>query len=143
MTIRDYAVEQVAKRLGRLAFEIRRAQRKMDDEAVHDLRVSIRRLSQALRVFANLLPAGEARKVRKRLGTVMKLAGVVRDLDVARAMIAGAALEGTDALSARLAEERKEARRELLEEVRRFAERDFTSRWRQRLRLGHAKEAPP
>jgi CHAD domain-containing protein len=141
VNIHDYAAEQVARRLGRVAFEIHRAGRKTDDEAVHDLRVSIRRLTQALRVFSRLLPAREARKIRKRLGPLLKLAGRVRDIDVARELIAASRVPGTRTWTARLAAEREEARRALATEIYSFLSRDFTERWRERLQLGRTAPA--
>ncbi len=66
-----------------------------DTRAVHDMRVSIRRIRSALRTFDGALPA----KRRERLATAMRRIGrrlgVVRDADVhlavLRAALAGAA----------------------------------------------------
>ena len=134
-SLRDYAVDHVASRLGRLAFEVRRARKKMDDEAVHDLRVSIRRFTQSLRVFAALLSKREARHIRVRLRELMHLAGAVRDLDIARELILQSRIPVGPALLAGLAAQRKEAQRALADELHHFVRRDLTSRWRERLHL--------
>jgi len=69
-------------RLAKLLEQIERCSTKPGAEEVHDLRVSIRRFSQALRIFASLLPAKPVRTMRKALHPVMEAAGCVRDLDV-------------------------------------------------------------
>jgi CHAD domain-containing protein len=53
-----------------------------DVEAIHDVRVASRRLSEPLRLLAPDLPAGFADKVRKAAGKVRRAFQVVRDLDV-------------------------------------------------------------
>jgi CHAD domain-containing protein len=53
-----------------------------DVEYVHQLRVSTRRASAALKIFADLLPRGRSWKIQKRLGSVRRAAGDARDLDV-------------------------------------------------------------
>jgi CHAD domain-containing protein len=135
MTIRAFAVQQIAQRLGRVAFESRRVRKSPGDDAVHDLRVSIRRFSQAVRVFSRLLPEAPARKIRKRLRAIMKLAGEVRNLDIAAELITASRLEGSRPLAQQLAADRKEAARHLVEALRQLNQRDFSTRWRERLEL--------
>lgn len=53
-----------------------------DVDAVHDLRVTCRRLNSALRLFRNYLPAKRARKLRRVLEQVRETLGVSRNLDV-------------------------------------------------------------
>jgi CHAD domain-containing protein len=50
--------------------------------AVHQLRVSVRRATAALDVFADLLPTQRTQKLRKLLKRVRRAAGTARDLDV-------------------------------------------------------------
>lgn len=50
---------------------------------VHDLRVSVRRLEQALGVFAKWVPAKAARRIRTRTEAILDAAGLVRDCDIA------------------------------------------------------------
>ena len=77
-TMLEYANAQASSRLGALAFEVHRASQTPDADAIHDLRVNIRRFAQSLLVFRSLLPQKEARKVRKRLRRMMDLAGAIR-----------------------------------------------------------------
>jgi CHAD domain-containing protein len=134
VSLRQYALEQITLLLGRVAFEIRRARKKSDDDAVHDLRVSIRRFTQALRVFDDVLPDGEARRIRKQLRPVMELAGKVRNLDIARELVREAKIRH-DGLLDQLSAERRSSRQQLMDALRELLSRDFSSRWRERLQL--------
>ncbi len=69
-------------RLMRLLEEIERCALRAGVDEVHDLRVSIRRFSQALRLFASLLSSKPVKSMRKALRPVLEAAGSVRDLDV-------------------------------------------------------------
>jgi CHAD domain-containing protein len=135
LSLRHYATEQISARLGRVAFEVRRARKKSDDDTVHDLRVSIRRFTQALRVFDDLLPDGEGRRVRKQLRPVMKLAGEVRNLDIARELVRESKTAQNAALLDQLSAERRSSRQHLMEALRDLLSRDFSGRWRERLQL--------
>jgi CHAD domain-containing protein len=64
-----------------LEIQLRRALKSQDTHQVHDLRVATRRFAQALRVFKTCL--GDTKSIRARCGSVMKLSGKVRDLDIA------------------------------------------------------------
>lgn len=53
------------------------------EDAVHDLRVSIRRLLEALRAFKPQIDKHERRHLRKQLRRIMRAAGQARNLDIA------------------------------------------------------------
>jgi len=137
-TIAQYASTQIASRMGRLVFESKRCARSLDADAVHDLRVSIRRFNQSLRTFLSLLPGREARKVRRQARKVMRLAGEVRNLDVALEWLAKAGITRRSPLWNRLNEQRRAAERGLAETLKQNGKRDFSSRWRSSLRLDGA-----
>src|ERR1039457_5426985 len=63
--MRDYARLQTATLLRRMAFQLNRAERHTDPDSVHNLRVSIRRLSRCLRTFAPLYPDRYWKKIRR------------------------------------------------------------------------------
>ena len=69
-------------RFAKLLEQIDRCFAKPGAAEVHDLRVSIRRFSQALRIFAPMLAARPVKTMRKALHPVMEAAACVRDLDV-------------------------------------------------------------
>ena len=112
-TIRRYAQRQGAARLDRLAYEMGRNCRSADVEAVHDLRVSIRRLLSCLKAFPEFFSSGGKRKVRRRLREIMTLAGEVRNRDIAVELGLQAGLPEESELLAKLAWERTEAARRL------------------------------
>ena len=130
-----YANEQASARLGKLAFQVQAAARSMDADAIHDLRVAIRRFNQSLTVFAALYPKREAKKIRKRLGRVMEVAGEIRDRDIALEFFAEAGVRPEDPLSARIAGERKLTERTLAEKVTRWNRTNFSAKWRSALQL--------
>jgi CHAD domain-containing protein len=133
--IAGYAKEQISARLGRLVFEIHNTAKTLDVEAIHDLRVAIRRFSQSLAAFTPLLPKQQVKKVRKRLRRLRNAAGEVRDRDIALALLAGEGFKGEDGLCVRLVEERKQAERTLVEEVRRWTGSNLSEKWRTALQL--------
>lgn len=130
-----YARQQISARLGRLAFEVHRAARTMDVDAVHDLRVAIRRFSQSLAIFASLLPKRPVKKVRKRLKRIRDAAGRVRDLDIALALVTAQGLDPAGPIASRLAAAREQAKPALTEELRRFAASNLSEKWRLALGL--------
>ena len=133
--MRDYARLQTAILLRRLAFQLNRASRDGDPEAIHDLRVAIRRLSRCLRVFAAFFPGDSWKRVRHQLSDLMEAAANVRDRDIALQLLAEAGLPARAAIATRMAAERRKASHELLLEIRRWKGRSFSRKWRSRLEL--------
>jgi CHAD domain-containing protein len=114
-SISEYANRQTEFRLKQFLEQRRRAAESIDAmEAIHDLRVSIRRLQQALRTFRGLL--APAKKIRKRLRKLMALCAAVRNCDVALGVLkqAGAATNGRNT---KLGVERQEAELALQERL--------------------------
>jgi CHAD domain-containing protein len=130
----DYAREQAGKRLAKLAEEVERASATPDADAIHDLRVSIRRFGQCLRVFGQFFPSGKRRRVRKRLGKVMDLAAEIRDRDIALELLAKAGAEQA-AVAEKLAGERRRAEQDLIQAVQRWQAKDFSRKWSAQLEL--------
>ncbi|MCL6546812.1 MAG: CHAD domain-containing protein [Bryobacteraceae bacterium] len=135
MSIAAFAKQQISARLGRLVFEIHNVAKSAEAEAVHDLRVAVRRLSQSLAVFGSLLPSGPLKKARKRLKRLRRAAGAVRDCDIALALLAEEGVPAEDALCLRLRKERQEAERGLVEEIRRWTASNVSEKWRVALQL--------
>jgi CHAD domain-containing protein len=134
--MREYARSQTAILLRRLAFQVSRAARSgKDAEAIHDLRVAVRRLSRCLRVFAEFYPGDAWKKMRKELRRLMRSAGRVRDRDIVLALIAEAGVGRHSAFAARLEAERKQAARDLQLETRRWERAGFSRKWRGALEL--------
>jgi CHAD domain-containing protein len=133
--MQDHVRTQTAVLLRRLAFEVNHAAKACDEEAVHDLRVAIRRLSRCLQVFSQFYPRGSAKKIRRRLKTLMDPAGCVRDLDIAVDLVAAAGVDRQANLIYRMAEARRAAKGNLEREVRIWKGSGFSKKWRSSLGL--------
>ena len=77
-----FAEAALAARLVKLIEQAGRCSATPDADEVHDLRVAIRRFSQALLIFKPLLETRAVKQMRRDLKGVMDAAAAVRDLDV-------------------------------------------------------------
>jgi CHAD domain-containing protein len=134
-SMNGYALDQASALLRRLAFQVNRTAKAGGVEAIHDLRVSIRRLRECLRVFSQFFPAGAQRKIRARLDEVMDLASQVRDCDIALEHFKKASIPSDSVSRRTLAREREEGAQRLAEKLERWGRRDFSRRWRAKLAL--------
>jgi CHAD domain-containing protein len=124
----DYAIHHISGLLNRTVTELRKTagvRGVRDAEAIHELRVSIRRLLQALKTFAQYLPVEARDRVQDELRPVIKAAGAVRDCDVVLEMLtdSGMAL-GT------IHRQRTELERELLATIQPLLKANPSTRWR-------------
>ena len=133
--MREYARRQTAVLLRRLAAAMTRAARQADPDSIHDVRVAMRRLSRCLRVFTPFYPASSARKIRRRLSTLMESAGAVRDCDIALDLLRQAGVSRRASAVLRLETERQRAGRDLLLQIRHWKSRDWLRQWGRRLEL--------
>jgi CHAD domain-containing protein len=133
--MRDYVRQQTAMLLRRLAYEVNRASKHADDEAIHDLRVAIRRLSRCLQLFSQFYPGGSWKKVRRRLSQMMDGAGEVRDCDIAAKLLEQAGLQAGAPVFKRLGTDRRIAVRDLTADLRHWKQRSYSKKWRAELGL--------
>jgi CHAD domain-containing protein len=133
--MREYVREETARLLERFGAELKRAAEIADADAIHDLRVSIRRLSRCLRVFATFYPGSSWKKIRAQLSGLLQFAGAVRDRDIALELIGKAGVSPRAAIHRRLSTERKEAEYEMVAEIARWSRRDPARRWRRKLEV--------
>lgn len=109
ITFGQHARDLLRKATARLDHEMERTIADPGEEPVHDMRVAIRRLSQALRAFAALSPAREARGMRQALKPSLAAAAVARDLDVGMELLHKEGLPPEHALLSKMASERRRA----------------------------------
>lgn len=81
--IGEFAERQLAVRIRNAAAAAKAVREDPAEEPVHQLRVSIRRLFAALRTFEPILAEDEAESHRARLRPILKMAGEVRNCDIA------------------------------------------------------------
>lgn len=139
---RQFAGQNAARLLGRLAFQMNATMKAPDPDAVHDLRVAIRRFTQALNVFKPCFPGKEKRKIHRRLKRLMTQAGAVRDWDVAFSMLTKSRSAEAAGLRPKIQSQRKEGERVLIGSLKRRIERKSSLKWRTALEsaLGSAEE---
>jgi CHAD domain-containing protein len=135
MNMREFVRLQTGILLGGLASQVNRTARTGDAEAIHDLRVAVRRLSRCLRVFARFYPARSWKPVRRRMAGLMDACGSVRDRDIAIELLEKAGVPATSPLVRQLDEERRAADRKLRRKLRCWNDGGFSRRWSVRLEL--------
>ena len=133
--MREFVRLQTAILLRRFAYEIGHAARSPNSDAIHDLRVSIRRFNVCLRVFAQFYPGHSWKKMRRRLADLMDACATVRDLDIAIDLLGKAGLPPGSPVVGRLEVERGKAERELLAELRRWKSSAVSRKWKSQLGL--------
>jgi len=125
-----FASTQALRLLGKLAFQVRHAAKHPNEEAIHDLRVSIRRLSQCLREFHKFFPRRKTKGILNKLGRVMDLAAEMRNRDIAIELIGKEADLAESPILANLRDEREKAKRELTRALVQWRRHDFSRKWR-------------
>jgi len=133
--MREYALQQTATLLRRFAFQVNRAARHGNAEAIHDLRVAIRRLSRCLKVFSQFYPDQHWKRIRRQLSGLMEMAGQVRDRDIALELLAEARVSKSAPVVRRLEDERRRAAAGLALEIRRWHRQNRSKKWRSSLGL--------
>jgi len=131
-SIHDYAVEQMNRLLTTLAYQVHRAAKKPGPDEIHDLRVSVRRFSQGLELFADFFPKWEVKKIHRMLKRVMRVTSDIRDRDITLEFLAEA---GHVTHRPRLEKERGAYQRQFSEMLRRWSAQDFSAKWRSGLSL--------
>lgn len=134
-SMRGYVNRQLSDLLRRVVFELHRAPKAPGDEAIHDLRVAIRRFLQVSKVFSQFMPAKELKRVRRRLRKVLNSSGEVRERDIALEFFDRALIPQDAAPRERLVRERRRAQRRLAASLGKWSRKDLTSDWRSALEL--------
>ena len=135
---RRFAREQADRLLGRLAFQIGRAIKSRNAEAIHDLRVTIRRFVQALRAFKPCFQGKALRKIRRELKQIMAVAGDVRNHDIALKLLAKSKRAQRTGLQSKIQSGRREAERSMITLLKRWLERKSSLKWRTALEAAAA-----
>ena len=133
--MRDYARHQVSLLLRQVIFELHRSPNAPSSEAVHDLRVSIRRFREVTRVFQQFFPSKELKAIRKRLRKVLDLAGKVREKDIVLEFFDKAGIDASAGPRRRLAYDRRRSQRRLAGALQKWNRKDLAQPWRAELEL--------
>ena len=134
--MREYVMTQtltLLQNLSKQAKQLKRAASDHDADDIHDLRVAIRRLRQALRVFSQFYPGKCWKKLRNELSDVMQACGDVRDRDIAIGLLKDAGIAEDSKLMLRLQKERRAADRDLRSDLGRWKRRGLARDFRSQL----------
>jgi CHAD domain-containing protein len=124
---------QTSERLKKLESELKNAfDLPEDPDAIHDLRVAIRRLNQTLRVFMAWLDARRVTKLRGRLKKLMERCGAVRNCDIAMEVLKAAEWQD-EAISQGLEKERTRTGKKLRKTLEEWHHSHRVEAWRERL----------
>ena len=145
--MKKFVRRQTSERLKTLQAEVRHAARKpRDPDSIHDLRVSIRRLRQELRVFEGWFEADRVKSIRERLKKLMARCGAVRNCDIAMEVLEAAGFEDRTLANA-LGEKRLRAQKDLARTLQAWRRKHRTRQWRKNMeitegdrRLGNSAE---
>ena len=133
--MRKFALDQTALLLERFAAQLKHTSAVDDADSIHDLRVSIRRLSRCLRTFSQFYPRSSWKPIRRRLSDLIHAAGEIRDRDIALELLAEAGISARAKIMQQLSTERRGAAANLQAELNRWNKRDYPHTWRSRLEL--------
>ncbi len=122
----SFAEAKTTERLRALTANVRLAKKHPGEAGpIHDLRVSIRRFNQSLRVFKDLWERSHYRKMRRRLRKLMELCGTVRNCDIAIQVLEEAGAPASGVLKAHLRKQRKHGESNLKDRLQ-----DWDFHWR-------------
>src|SRR5215831_4632416 len=124
------ASESVARLLDTLAQQADVTAKTPGLENVHDLRVAVRRFTQALLTFRGVIPRRDARRVRRKLKVLKNRAGAVRDNDMACKTLGKCHAPGAPALLRKLAARRRGSAADLTAAIREWQELEPPERLR-------------
>jgi CHAD domain-containing protein len=125
--------------LKQLAAELQGVARSPDDAAaVHDLRVAIRRFSQALRIFPDVFGRGPTKKIRRKLKKAMSTLGSVRNLDISLEVLQTAKANPSPGLLEDIQHRKRSAQKDLAVELRSWRKGDVLAGWKTMLYGGAA-----
>lgn len=134
-TLAQFAHTQAAARLRKLDAELHRAARNPEDpEAIHDLRVAIRRFTQCLRSFGQFFDPAPIKKIRRRLRKLLDRCGAVRNCDIAVELLQSAGL-GRSAIAVNLRKQRRQAELDLVAHLEPWRKKRVLRRWITHLRI--------
>jgi hypothetical protein len=131
-SMREFAIAKTATLLEEAVAAIQVAAGTPDEAAVHKMRVAIRRLQQALRIFRQYFKASGVKYVKDQLRAIMQIAGELRNQDIGIELVQR---KRADAAVGHFKRKRGEYKQDLESLLQQYGVRDFAVDWRQKLGL--------
>jgi CHAD domain-containing protein len=141
-SIVQFSAEQGSGLLRSLNIETARVLKSAGIEAVHDLRVAVRRFRQVLKILKPWLPDAESRLLRRELKELMARAGDVRDRDIALHLFRALEVPKNRRIVSKFHDARTAAAHALHASLHDFRLRDTGAAWRRALKLVKPAGAP-
>jgi CHAD domain-containing protein len=139
--MKQFVELQTSERLKKLESELKNTfDLPEDPDAIHDLRVAIRRLNQTLRVFTNWFDARRVKKLRGHLKKLMERCGAVRNCDIAMEVLKAAEWQD-EAVSQGLEKERTHTHKKLRKTLQKWHHNHRAQRWFEKLAVAAGEEA--
>jgi CHAD domain-containing protein len=135
LPIAEYAAVHTEAHLALLAWQLSLTAERPRRGAIHELRVTIRRLTNCLRVNRQFFPKRASKRVLRRLRAINKPAGRARDVDIAMKVIFSVLRFPDKSIHRLLSDERREERRRLKKKLGRFIDRDRVRKWSAQLEV--------
>lgn len=126
---RVFSADQAGELLDHLAAQVRRTIKRPDERHVHDLRVAIRRFSQALSILSPCLVRKSVKELRQPLRQIMTFAGEVRNSDITQKLL----MKMEQRVPAQIAGMRRKSQKALVASLRSWVDQDAESQWRTQL----------
>ncbi|MCZ2149263.1 MAG: CHAD domain-containing protein [Bryobacterales bacterium] len=130
MELRRFIGLRIEDLLSRLNQEMERLAKQRDADTIHDVRVSNRRLTQALRALRALFAKGVYMETRAQLRTMMELSSEIRNRDIALELCRAAGVPEEAASCLALRREREAASGRLMAEARKWKKKGLPLGWR-------------
>lgn len=130
ITLDAFARGRVDELLARLQGQLVNVVSAADPDAIHDLRVSIRRLTQALRALRGVFAKKSVRPVRRDLKDMMDLAAEIRNRDIALQLMSDAGIAPDSPLAKSFAIQRSANQRRLVNLARRWHRKKLIDDWK-------------
>ncbi|MBL8179246.1 MAG: CHAD domain-containing protein [Bryobacterales bacterium] len=113
MTLKDYALARIDALEKRVGTEAGKTLDSGHPDAIHDLRVSIRRLTQSLRALEQVAGKQRVKRTRRRLRKWMDAAAEIRNRDIALELVEASGTALDSPLAMRLKKDRDTAHQRL------------------------------
>jgi len=126
----SFATQKIEEMIDAVVFGLHDAARLDEPDAVHHLRVSIRRFQQALRIFEQYPRRRGVKQIRSQLKKAMNAAGDLRNRDIALEL---ASKSGKDFPELRAS--RADSRKAFRATLREIGKKDLARKWRAALGL--------
>ena len=133
--MRKFTSWQTSRLLRKFASEARKTAKRGDQDAIHDLRVAIRRFLAGLRLFRQFYPDRARKELNQALKSVMNAAGEVRDRDIAMKFLAQAGIADNSAPVRQLRAQRVRAAAALQDALKDWKARGVSREWRRKLEI--------